>query len=436
MESDRRSAPQGGKSGSRPASSRDEDRLRKQRLLQLIEMAQSYSGWTKSQLAAALNRDPAKVAPDSGNPKLDLVVRLADILDWTIGDVAEALWLDPVKHKPDEEPLPDKSYHELNCEAVNAYRMRDHRRMLQAGRFMWRLAQTPSERGKAANRIAGAYLSAGLIEKGMRWWRVAVMEPGLPRSMRLTYLANLAQANFAMGNLDEAAGLASEVQNALAQLKSDDDSTLFVARAMAGYVGGNARRRLMQLLPERRDEFGPRALADLRQSVDDYRRLGQEGRESCNAHANSCDGAIIEVEVLLGLMPVKEATDRLLAGLDAVVVPSSLSQGDWLESWGWWAVYGLDLALDRLSGDEQESLAAIFSNKAHEIADRIDDWQIRERAFSLEHHLKLHHGCLCTAGHAPWIIDREDLKVVLGTMGRFPWFRDTGWEILESAEFI
>ena len=30
-------------------------------------------------------------------------------------------------------------------------------------------------------------------------------------------------------------------------------------------------------------------------------------------------------------------------------------------------------------------------------------------------------------------IDSEDIKMITGTMGRFPQFRQTGWDMLENA---
>ena len=33
----------------------------------------------------------SKIVPESGNPKLDLIVNLADVLDWNVGDVAESV---------------------------------------------------------------------------------------------------------------------------------------------------------------------------------------------------------------------------------------------------------------------------------------------------------------------------------------------------------
>ena len=65
------------------------DEVRRDRLSQFVDLARIYRRWTKIQTAQALGREPSKVVPESGNPKLDLVVGLAEALDWDVGDVAE-----------------------------------------------------------------------------------------------------------------------------------------------------------------------------------------------------------------------------------------------------------------------------------------------------------------------------------------------------------
>ncbi len=73
---------------------------------------------------------------------------------------------------------------------------------------------------------------------------------------------------------------------------------------------------------------------------------------------------------------------------------------------------------------------AIFTNKAMEIADRLENWSLRERAFQmdLERHERLEN--------EPWVLDNEDVRILAGTMGRFPNFRATGWRILQEAKFL
>jgi len=65
---------------------------RRDRLSRFVDLARVYRGWSRQELASNLGRDLSKVVPDSGNPKLDLVVALADALDWNVGDVAQCVW--------------------------------------------------------------------------------------------------------------------------------------------------------------------------------------------------------------------------------------------------------------------------------------------------------------------------------------------------------
>ena len=57
---------------------------RRHRLGQLLDLAQNYRGWTRKQLSAELGRDPTKLVPGSGVPKLDVIIALAKTLDWTL----------------------------------------------------------------------------------------------------------------------------------------------------------------------------------------------------------------------------------------------------------------------------------------------------------------------------------------------------------------
>ena len=73
---------------------------RRDRLSRFVDLARVYRGWSRQELASNLGRDLSKVVPDSGNPKLDLVVALAEALDWSIGDVAQCVWDEPMGLPP------------------------------------------------------------------------------------------------------------------------------------------------------------------------------------------------------------------------------------------------------------------------------------------------------------------------------------------------
>ena len=77
----------------------------------------------------------------------------------------------------------------------------------------------------------------------------------------------------------------------------------------------------------------------------------------------------------------------------------------------------------------------MFTNKADEIADRLDNWAMRERVFSIQ--FDGHRRFVGWTGQdKPLTIDNDDVRMITGTMGRFPQFRRTGWNMLESAKVV
>ena len=54
---------------------------RKQRLHTLIDIARITRGWSRAQIASVLERDPTKIYPETGNPKMHFLVRLAEALN-------------------------------------------------------------------------------------------------------------------------------------------------------------------------------------------------------------------------------------------------------------------------------------------------------------------------------------------------------------------
>jgi len=64
----------------------------KQRLEELIALARTYRGWPSKDLARELGRYVHHLVPNSGVPKLDIVVALAEALDWTVQDVVDDLY--------------------------------------------------------------------------------------------------------------------------------------------------------------------------------------------------------------------------------------------------------------------------------------------------------------------------------------------------------
>ena len=104
------------------------DEVRRDRLSQFVDLARIYRRWTKIQTAQALGREPSKVVPESGNPKLDLVVGLAEALDWDVGDVAEGIWRDEAEAYGEIETMAERGFAILDREAIEAHRAGEYRR--------------------------------------------------------------------------------------------------------------------------------------------------------------------------------------------------------------------------------------------------------------------------------------------------------------------
>ena len=411
------------------------DEVRRDRLSQFVDLARIYRRWTRIQTAQALGREPSKVVPESGNPKLDLVVGLAEALDWDVGDVAEGIWRDEAEAYGEIEAMAERGFAILDREAIEAHRAGEYRRMTELSRALFLAAHTGSERATAANRLAGAYDGLGRYTKALAALQRGLAEPGVPSHVRMMLEVNLANAHYALWHLVEACSVANSLVERF-QSRPAETRTERVVQAFGHYVRGQSERRLIETDPLSGNSHAQRAREDLQIALTAYTTLAQEFDDASYAGiANTCTGAIFECDSALGVMDPLRAAEALSAGLDQVVDVVNYPPGDWLESYGWWAIFGCNVVLRGLSGPELHRHMAVFSNKTAEIAERMENWSMRERAFTFEH-LRRQRMNESLGYATEWLLDDDDVRTVTGTMGRFPSFRETGWRILESARSL
>ena len=113
----------------------DSQRLK---LSRFVDLARMYRGWSRTELSRVLGRDPSKIVPESGNPKLDLLVGLADALDWNVGDVAESVWSD----RDASARIETCPFRELGLESLKAHEAGRYEEMLELARRMRLVAET------------------------------------------------------------------------------------------------------------------------------------------------------------------------------------------------------------------------------------------------------------------------------------------------------
>ncbi|MHC4219088.1 MAG: hypothetical protein ACYSU7_11605, partial [Planctomycetota bacterium] len=322
--------------------------LRRMRLEQLLRLALAYKDCSRKELARVLGRDPTKLVPGTGIPKLDLVVELAGVLDWPVGEVVTFLW---DNHAVPDETAPDTPQRRL--------------RACQREALRW--------------RGLGRYLDVvGAATRGLQEIAAA---PALRRRLQ----ALLAEAYYALWSLVEARCLCSDLLEAY-ETHPPQTAGDRRTQALAYFVSGQTARRQILTEPHRSKRLAARARRDLDLALELYRRLAVESDdEVLEGRANTCLGAMIEMDVVLGRHPPADAVARLSAGLDRTRDPEGLSAAR-LESYGWWCINGCNIALRHLPDERDvQQHMAVFTNKADEIANRLDNWSMRERVFTMQY---------------------------------------------------
>lgn len=405
---------------------------RRERVREFIALAHAYTGTSWTELARRLERTRGQLREVGGNPKLDFVGSLAEALDWSVGDVAEDIWKSAADTDAHDREM---DFDQIDTAVMQAHADGDYTRMIKLGQKLFRAARTPEQRGLACNRIAGGWDGLGRHAKALEILRQGLRVGQISTHLRLMLQSNLANAYYSLWMLLEARGIARDLVEWYEEnppLEKRDRAT----QAFAYYVRGHSFRRLIEQEPDNAERHAAHALEDLKTAERLYLGMAEEfGIDSYAGVANTCRGGIIEAECELGQRSPSKAIETYLTGLDAVRDTDTVSNGDWMESYGWWCIFGCNVALRHLSETEQQQPMAIFTNKAYNIGNKLENWAMRERAFTMEHAHRQRF-VEWTKVTSDWALDNEDIRVLAGTMGRFPGFREVGWDILRTAKLV
>ncbi len=420
--------------------------VRRKRLEQLLELAQAYQGCSRKELARMLGRDRTKLVPASGVPKLDMVIDLCRVLDWPVGDVAGFLWPGSARGRqcPDlgeaaeaevDTVQEEDEFERRQIESRDAQRRGEYSLAVSLAQKAATVADTSEQRALACSREAVAWDGLGHYAVALEAEQRGLQEPSISPELRRILESNLANAYYTLWSLTEARSLSRD----LIDWYAEDPPATYRDRctqAFSYYVRGNTLRRLIASDSELARRHAERAFSDLEISQDLYRSLAKDFDESFAGIANTCRGAIIETEVVLGQRDVTDALQRLTEGLDAVVDPEQCPPGDWLESFGWWCIFGCNIVLRHVTDERDlQHHMAVFTNKADEIADRTNNWSLRERVFTMQF-ASQQRFLDWTGRMLSLTLDNDDVKSLVGTMGRFPTFRKTGWRLLQTARVV
>ncbi len=434
--------------------------VRKLRLDRMISLARAYRGWTAGELKGALGREGSRAVPASGNPKLDLLARIAHALEWEVGEVAQSVW-DEVHDQHDAYGDHASARSPAEFSALDQLAQEQHRGglfhdMEVTARDMRRVASSSRERAIAANRLAGACDGLGRYPRVLECVRDGLSEQNIGEDLRFMLTVNLANAYYSLWNLQESLSLCGRmIEDAEARAsnlsgashRSELTRVRRVGRAFCYAIRGHSERRLLTHCEGAHEltERARRAMNDLRHAERLYDELAEDfGDLQYAGLANTARGGVLEARVAAGVLSADDAIAEIIDNLEQAVDVEVSASPHTLESWGWWSVFGANIALRSGSEaargcaerSEHEQAIAICTNKASEIAEQLNSWPMRERAFTLDWLRRERSSHDKAAACSDWTLDGDDVRVLVGTMGRFPLFRATGWQILEHAALV
>jgi hypothetical protein len=421
-----------------PASSHPDDAeaIRRARLEKLLELAAMYKGWSKRRLGEELARDDSKLVPASGNPKLDLVVTLSELLDWPVGDLIETMWDEPIKAA---DLHAGKSFDELDQECVRLHDEGKYRQRIGVAQAMHAMAKTGRERAIAKFREYGAWEGLGRYSKCVDVLREALAERGVAATTRLLLRSNLAWSLFAQGHLYDAMGMAQLVCGESREIRTGVTETLAGAISQAHETIGFCRRSLVS-----EDEVSARdhaanavkSFAEGLASLDLQMSLRTRPQSYFEAKKAFGSFVCLEMKAFLGEIEPSAGVQTIMQAVCESPRSGSLAESaEWADAECWGCISGCAIALRHLPDREKSRTVAVFCEKGYELADRRDNWMMRQRIFEIDHSIRSFEQSSFGI-ERDWVLDRDDIKVLVGTMGRFSGFRARGWSILNSARIV
>ncbi len=407
------------------------DDRRSQKLQQLFEEACAARGWSRTQLANALGRDPSRLGPASGNPKIDLVVALASVLQRPLADVVRDLAAEQADGLPlilpgGVDPELEQRMDGLDGDGLYELAMEQRRRganidVIVVSRRYRSVADDPESLSTSIAIECVGWMTLGRYTEALEVAKRGLLVESAPKWLRENHQVNAANCLYLLWRLTEALNICSDLLDRL-PVPSSSHAADLNHRIGGLYVRGNVLRRLMSRERSREREFALRALSDLTACValSAEHPFGPQG----GVRSAICRYAILQVSVVLGELSPSDAIHSLLEGLEA---DGTSEHNCTLEALAWSCIIGCQVAQRHLTGPDRARTLAIFLNKIIEIADHLSHAAFLAIATELEIALAEEEG-----GNVfeSLLLDAEDERLIAIGMGGLPSFRSRGLRLL------
>ncbi len=392
--------------------------LARERLEELQALARTYRSWSVKELAAALGRQPGRLVPDSGMPKIDLVVALAKALDWPVEAVVDHLVKPPSSARGLASGMHKDSASDFSALYNGSLAKRATRECIEAVRLAVRaqaVADTPTRRAAALSAEASAHECGGSYTEAVRCLREATLIEGSALDWRLLCDAKLANMLFMQGQVTHAIGIASSVIEYGQSVP--DSQTIRTARFIALWARAHALRSSIPTANfEAWSSMAALVRNDLNAAAEITSELCAEGLDQAQ---NVDIGACIDV-VLLEVIAVcePERVGEVLAALihavngDGNVNPTIGERKAW-------AAVALANTTKRFVTDELQRRGALelasAALRAHAVA--TSNWYFAHRHLEIDSERRR---SLVGNGTASRALGAVEAKLVAGVLGHVP----------------
>jgi tetratricopeptide (TPR) repeat protein len=415
---------------------------RRKRLHELVNIARKCVGGSKTHLATELGCDPADLYPETGDPDPRFVAALAKVLDWTFDVVMD--FVDGHGFQNDHGPTTVQQgcdtagagateFEALDSAAKLNYWNEQRKEALEFARRAYTSATTAEERAASCVLQGAVWHQLGQNDRACRAYRRGLREWPISHTRRQMLLVNLANALCSLDELHEARDIANNIIKWFERHRPSGRSDMG-SQAFAFYVRANVFRRHMERSHEKAATYARRARLDFERAEQGFRLIYKDCKDpNTGGIANTCRGGVILTQAAFGERDPRAALSELTKGVMSVNEPSEWPRNDWLESFGWWSVFGAHLALRYLPRPERNREGEKLIDQGLKIASRLQNWSMHERLFSTWYEFWKRDPERRNQNIEP-LLTREQLNLVAGSIGRFPTFRRIGLEILVHAK--
>ncbi|MFM7134044.1 MAG: hypothetical protein ACKO0W_06990 [Planctomycetota bacterium] len=388
----------------------------RERLEELQALARTYRQWSVKELAHALGRQPGRLVPDSGMPKLDLVVGLARALDWPVEAVVDHIMRPGSEARAPASRDAAGDFAGLYNDSLAKRAVRDFIEAIRLAVRAHAAADTPTRRAAALYIESLAHEAAGSYNEAVRCLRAAAAKEGVALDWRLLADAQLANMLFMQGQQTHALGIAASVLEYGSA--GEQTHTLRLAQAIARWSRGHALRASIPLAHfDAWTGLAASARADFAEAeriAADLATCPAISPERNLTFAACIESAALELDAIIGTLSADAAIDRL-----AAIVRE---HGDLRPSVGErkaWAAVALAATTKRFVGDDirRRGLLEIASGalRAHAVA--TSNWYFAHRHLELDAERRRTLGGTGVPSRA---LDATEAKLVAGILGQIP----------------